>query len=106
MNIEKLHNKKINIFGDSYTIKIVNKIEYNNIIYSGMIYHNSHIIEIAKYAENTKLSNEEMMRTLLHEINHAIFTSGQYIDTNDNEPLIEWLAKCMYSLIFKQKIFS
>lgn len=76
MNIEKLHNKKIDIFGDKYTIKIVNKIEDNNNMYSGMTYHDSHIIEIAKYAGNTKLSNKEMIRTLLHEINHAIFSSG------------------------------
>lgn len=106
MDIEKLHNKKIDLFGTKYTIKIVDKLEDNENRYDGQIYHDSYIIKIARYIGNTKSSNEEMIRSLLHEINHAIFTTGQYLQTNEDEPLIEWLARCMYSLIFKQKIFS
>lgn len=107
MDIEKLHNKKIDIFGTKYTIKIVDRLKNDDDSgYYGLTHHDSHIIEIAKYADDTKQSNEDMIRTLLHEINHAIFATGQYLQTNDDEPLIEWLARCMYSLIFKQKIFS
>lgn len=106
MNIEKLHNKKIDIFGTKYTIKIVDKLEDENNRYDGLAHHDSCILEIARYVGNAKSSNEDMIRTLLHEINHAIFTSGQYLNTNDDEPLIEWLARCMYSLIFKQKLFN
>jgi len=47
-----------------------------------------------------------MTRTLLHEINHAIFTSGQYLDSNADEPLVEWVARCYCSILFKQKIFK
>ena len=106
MDIQKLHNKKIDIFGTKYTIKIVDRIEDDNIIYDGSTYHDSHIIKIAKYVNNNKISNEEMTRTLLHEINHAIFTAGQYFNSNDDEPLVEWIARCYHSLIFKQKLFS
>ena len=106
MDIQKLHNKKIDIFGSKYTIKIVDKIEYDDALYDGSTYHDSHIIKIAKYVNNAKISNEEMTRTLLHEINHAIFTSGQYLDSNADEPLVEWVARCYCSILFKQKIFK
>lgn len=110
MDIEKLHNKKINLFGTKYTIKIVDNLETETDTgvkrFAGVTYHDNFTIEIARNIGDFKVNNEEMTRTLLHEINHAIFASGQYLQTNDNESLIEWLAKCMYSLIFKQKIFS
>ena len=106
MDIEKLHNKKIDLFGTKYTIKLIDKLEDENSRYDGMTHHDSFTIEIARYVDNSKLNNEEMAKTLLHEINHAIFASGQYLQTNNDEPLIEWLARCMYSLIFKQKLFN
>ena len=76
MDIEKLHNKKIDIFGTKYTIKLVDKLEDKNGRYDGMAHHDSLIIEIARYVGEAKVSNEEMIRSLLHEINHAIFASG------------------------------
>ena len=106
MDIEKLHNKKIDIFGTKYTIRLVDKLEDKNSRYDGITHHDSLIIEIARYIGEAKVSNEEMIRSLLHEINHAIFASGQYLQTNNDEPLVEWLARCMYSLIFKQKLFN
>ena len=107
MDIQKLHNKKIDIFGTKYTIKIVDRIEQdNNALYSGITYHDSNIIEIARYANNAKISNEEMIKVLLHEINHAILTSGQYLNSNSDEPLVEWIARCYYSILFNQKIFK
>ena len=106
MDIQKLHNKKIDIFGTKYTIKIVDRIQDDDTSYYGCTYHDSLIIKIAKYVNNAKISNEEMTRTLLHEINHAIFTSGQYLDSNADEPLVEWVARCYCSILFKQKIFK
>ena len=106
MDIQKLHNKKIDIFGTKYTIKIVDKLQNGDAIYTGSTYHDSRIIKIAKYVNEAKMSNEEMTRTLLHEINHAILASGQYLDSNNDEPLVEWIAKCYYSILFNQKIFK
>ena len=106
MDIQKLHNKKIDIFGTKHTIKIVDRIYDDNAAYDGSTYHDSLIIKIAKYVNNAKISNEEMTRTLLHEINNAIFTSGQYLDSNADEQLVEWVARCYCSILFKQKIFK
>ena len=106
MDIQKLHNKKIDIFGTKYTIKIVDRIEDENGQYRGMSYHGKLIIELARYADNVRISDNEIIETLLHEINHAILTTGQYLNLSNDEPLVEWLARCYHSLIFKQKLFS
>ena len=106
LDIEKLHNKKIDIFGTKYTIKIVDRIEDENGQYRGMSYHGKLIIELARYADNVKMSNNEIIKTLLHEINHAILATGQYFNSNDDEPLVEWIARCYYSILFNQKIFK
>ena len=106
MDIQKLHNKKIDIFGSKYTIKIVDKIEDENGQYRGMSYHGKLIIELARYADNVKISNNEIIKTLLHEINHAILNTGQYLNLSHDEPLIEWIARCYYSILFNQKIFK
>ena len=106
MDIQKLHNKKIDIFGTKYTIKIVDRIEDENGQYRGMSYHGKLIIELARYADNIRISDNEIIKTLLHEINHAILATGQYFNSNDDEPLVEWLARCYYSILFNQKIFK
>ena len=106
MYIQKLHNKKIDILGTKYTIKIVDRIEDENGQYRGMSYHGKLIIELARYADNVKISDNEIIKTLLHEINHAIFATGHYFNSNDDEPLVEWLARCYYSILFNQKIFK
>jgi hypothetical protein len=34
----------------------------------------------------------------MHEIVHAILDEGQYGEISSNEPLVEWLAKCLIQL--------
>ena len=106
MDIEKLHNKKIDIFGTKYTIKIVDKIEDEDGYYRGMTYHGKRIIELARYTDNVRISDNDIIETLLHEINHAILTTGQYLNPSSDEPLVEWIARCYYSILFNQKIFK
>ena len=106
MDIQKLHNKKIDIFGTKYTIKIVDKIEDETGYYRGMVYHGKRIIELARYADNVRISDNEIIKTLLHEINHVILATGEYLISNDYERLVEWIARCYYSILFNQKIFK
>lgn len=42
--------------------------------------------------------SREKKLTLLHELVHVIFSEGCYFNANDDEPLVEWVAKCLLSL--------
>lgn len=99
MDIQKLHNKKIDIFGTKYTIKIVDRIEDENGYYRGMTYHDKCIIELARYADNIRIRDNEIIETLLHEINNAILATGQYLNFNDDEPLVERIARLLCNIV-------
>lgn len=51
-----------------------------------------------KTKEGQPLSKKVIQLTLLHEIMHAICGTGQYNAYSDDEPFIEWLANCIYSI--------
>ena len=51
-----------------------------------------------KTKEGQPLSEKEIYLTLLHEIMHAICGVGQYNNYSEDEPFIEWLANCIYSI--------
>ena len=62
-------------------------------------------IEVSTKSENgLNLTPRTINITLLHELVHAIFASGMYQETQD-EPLVEWVAKCIYSL-YEQGFFK
>lgn len=109
MDIEALNNKKIDIFGSTFTIKIVDELqdeENKDACVNGQITFSSSTIKIARGSKGNKFTNNDMLITLLHELIHSIFDSGQYTDTSSDEPLVEWTARCLYSLIFNQKLFT
>lgn len=107
MDIEALNNKKIDIFGTIYTILIVDKIqgEEDDMCSRGLTTHSSKTIKIARGSNGNTFDNEDMLITLLHEIVHCIFDNGQYVNNSNDEPLVEWTARCLNSIIFKQKLF-
>lgn len=41
----------------------------------------------------------ELRLTILHEVLHAFLVTGQYLQANSDEPLVEWLARCVNQLI-------
>ena len=103
MDIKKLHNKKFNLYGTTWTIKIVDNIEEeeNNgdtHYYWGMTYNDRRVIEIAKNIYGVKVSNNEMFRTLCHELVHAILDTGNYTCTHD-EPMVEFLGRGIVELV-------
>lgn len=46
----------------------------------------------------------ELKLTILHEIIHAFLVTGQYLENNMDEPLVEWLARCVYNAISNKTI--
>ena len=51
-----------------------------------------------KTKEGQPLAEKTIKLTVLHEIMHAICGVGQYNAYSEDEPFIEWLANCIYSI--------
>lgn len=100
MDVEKLDKKSVDIFGTTYTINIVDTLDKadDECNYYGETDHSSKIIKIGRNVHNIKQSDTEMKLTFLHELMHVILSIGQYNNCNNDEPLVEWLARCIYSL--------
>ena len=109
MNIEDFNNKQFDIFGTVFTIKLVDTLDEDGYKhhYAGMTHNVTQKIEIARNVKEEKLSNEMMCKTLIHElvheIIHAVLNTGQYLEESQKESLIEWLTRCIISLL-KQDI--
>lgn len=103
----ELKNKKMNLFGTEWRIRFEEKVldpESGREIY-GITYRGANnVITIAKTIYGQKINDKEIKLTLLHELMHAVFITGQYNNSNDDEPLVEWCARCLYQLIDKKVI--
>ena len=99
-NIIELKNKSFNIFGSKYRIKFMDNVlnEEGDWIY-GKVDTSSKEIQVSIKLSNGKdIQENEILITLYHEIIHAILLIGQYTSSSSDEPLVEWLARCILSL--------
>lgn len=104
MKIEDFNNKQFDVFGTVFTIKLVDTLdEEDNNLHYGFTEGNIKEIKISKEVVKAKQPDSELYLTLVHEIIHAILDTGQYLEESQKEPLIEWLARCIISLL-KQDI--
>lgn len=100
-------NKKFNLFGTEWQLKFEDVVLDPNDgheIYGQTYKGGINIITIARNIDGHKVSDRELRITILHEIMHAIFSTGQYHDSNYEEPLVEWCARCLNQLIEKKII--
>lgn len=100
-----MKNKTINIFGSKYKIKYIDKVydEEGNWIYGKVDTSNKETLISTLLHDDKPVQREEVEISLYHEIYHAILITGQYMQCSNDEPLVEWLARCTYSLI-KQNV--
>ena len=104
MRIEDFNNKQFDIFGTVFTIKLVDTLdEDDNNLHYGLTEGNTKEIRISKEVIKAKQPDSEIYVTLVHEIIHAILNTGQYLEESQKEPLVEWLTRCIISLL-KQDI--
>lgn len=92
--------KSFNLFGTKWKIKEVDKItsgEDNHEVF-GQADTSSKIIRLANSVDGSIQEGDEKEITRLHELVHAIFFTGQYLSCNDDEPLVEWTARCLFQL--------
>ena len=89
------------IFNSTWTVSFIDKIELPNSegFFFGYTNVSANKILIAlKDYDGNSLSQTTIEITVLHEIIHAILSSGQYESATNDDPLVEWLANCIYSL--------
>lgn len=98
------------IFNSMWTVSFVDKIpleeyEENKGFLFGRAYsENNKILIATKDSKGNILPETTIRLTVLHEIMHAILIAGQYNSCSDDEPLVEWLANCIYSLLEQKKL--
>lgn len=105
-------SKKFNIFGDMWTIVFCEKVlgksqenEKEHWIWGQTIDAERKILVSTLNEDNKPLSEYDILCTVAHECVHAILDSGQYLNASQDEPMVEFLAKGILSLI-KSKVFE
>ena len=97
--------KNIDIFGTKYTVKEVPEIVDGDYYLFGKADNKSRQVQIASTLKGIKQPESIKELTLMHEIVHCILMEGQYLSVNQDEPLVEWIARCLISLK-KQGVFK
>ena len=101
--MKELKDKKFNLFGKRYILKFVDTldddpcVEEGNVLY-GITRHSFGEIKVSKSIKDKVRDDDELEITKLHELFHAILDAGAYHNLNDDEPLVEWLARCTWTL--------
>jgi Zn-dependent peptidase ImmA (M78 family) len=96
-----LDNRVIDLFGSKYTIEFKEKIIVDNsdeMLYGMCDFSNNKVYIATKNNKDEDIPIEEIHLTIIHEIVHAILTTGKYNNASADEPLVEWIARCLYSL--------
>lgn len=102
-----MKSKEFDLLGTKYTIQYIDKIETEEegLFRSGSTNPAAHRITLARLDFDGKpMDKSEAKITLLHELIHAILDEGQYHNSSENEPMVEWLARCLKSLMDQKVI--
>lgn len=104
-----MNDVEFELLGEHWTIKFVPVIDHEgdtDTFWMGKTDHAIKVVQIATRDYNgNPFSKDEIKITLLHELMHVICSSGQYRGNNDDEPFIEWVARCIFCLL-KQKVIK
>ena len=104
---KKWRNRKFNIFGDIWTVHFKEQVfnsekpdEEPQWVYGVATSGAGKNIYISlKNANGEPLTEKDILNTIVHECVHAILISGQYLTETVDEPLVEFLAKGILSLL-------
>lgn len=92
-------NEIFDIFGSKYQIKYTDKVikcEDDMFIFGKTDSVHKIIYVSTKDGNGNDLPENEIKITLYHEILHAILDTGCFDEENDNETLIEYIARGIY----------
>ena len=90
------------IFNSTWTVSFIDnfndEIKEGEFRFGDTNYELNKIRIATKTKEGQPLAEKTIKLTVLHEIMHAICGVGQYNAYSEDEPFIEWLANCIYSI--------
>ena len=90
------------IFNTTWTVSFIdnfkNETKEGEFKFGDTNYELNRIRIATKTKEGQLLAEKTIKLTVLHEIMHAICGTGQYNAYSEDEPFIEWLDNCIYSL--------
>ena len=90
------------IFNTTWTVSFIdnfkNETKEGEFKFGDTNYELNKIRIATKTKEGQLLAEKTIKLTVLHEIMHAICGTGQYNGYSEDEPFIEGLANCIYSL--------
>lgn len=87
-----MKEKSYNLFGSTWIIQFVDEVvDENDKWLFGETESPSRVITIStKKPDGSKLSKDEIELT--------VFQTGQYMSCDNDEPLVEWTARCLKAL--------
>ena len=98
----KVEQKKFKVFGEPWKIQWTKCIVCPNnpeMWRFGETNNATHTIRISQESvEGIPVPERTQELTKMHELVHVILDEGQYLEESQNEPLVEWIAKCLVSL--------
>lgn len=90
------------IFNSTWTVTYVDQItedlEEGEFRFGDTCYTNNKIRIALKDHKGERLPETTIKLTTLHEMVHAILFTGQYTSVSNDEPIVEWIANCLYSI--------
>lgn len=102
-----MKDKKFKVFGIPWTMKFIDgpvHVDEDKTVY-GETDFTERLIRVSTHNSDGKPRLQcEVEVVILHELMHCIFGEGQYHSCNEDEPLVEWCAKCLKSLIDQRVI--
>ena len=102
---------KFNLFGTTWRVHFVDFIprepdEHPKYVCYGKTNDNLETITIARRSPDGEVfSDAKISFTIYHEIVHACLGTGCYGESNNDEPLVEFMGRCLSSLV-KQNVFE
>lgn len=103
-----MKEETFNLYGSNWTVKYADEIAIDKEegFQFGITDHVNRVICVStKDRDGNQMPDEEIELTKLHELIHCILGTGMYAQASGDEPMVEWLARSIYSLR-KQEIIK
>ena len=104
---KKWESFSFSFFGTNWKVRFIGKCKENDEMF--LLGNTNHILNeiwVATQDISGKPLKDETIRiNLIHELTHAMLGTGQYNSSTKDEPLVEWIARCINSLL-EQNVFD